>query len=502
MKNISYRQAPNDNRTYINQNNIIPQMNEILEIKEYFLKKGNLSFMIIISKTRLNVTIKSISYEIKLTPNEFSMTANQLFKSVDELYLFIKNIFEKKNVIIQDMNNRIMKLILGAYDMINGGMKQIEVYLYSQNNINDFILNDLFLKYIKLEENINKLNEKNKILLDENIKNKILLDENIKIKEDNLKFKSDILKLKSDMNLLQIQNNRYENHINLLLSGIDKITTFIDESSIKADEVDNSNIKKSVSLTKSNSVSQNLNLRSQNNLKNMYQSFDNYSLKQNQSLSQFNVNSNISEQDQEQDNNESEQNLSKFNEEQLYRTEENRVIFRNGILYGIIKKYSEIEKVVAKIQTILQKGAKFTIIYKASELGDRAMTFHQKCDDIDISLILIETEKGVRFGGFTTKSWNGNCVQKIDNDAFVFSIDKNKIYEVIKNEMAIGCYPKFGPVFFGCQIRVYDNFFNKNSTTCHKKLNFKTNEDYELNNGEQFFTVKDIEVYKVEGIDI
>ena len=492
MKNISYRQAPNDNRTYINQNNIIPQMNEILEIKEYFLKKGNLSFMIIISKTRLNVTIKSISYEIKLTPNEFSMTANQLFKSVDELYLFIKNIFEKKNVIIQDMNNRIMKLILGAYDMINGGMKQIEVYLYSQNNINDFILNDLFLKYIKLEENINKLNEKNKILL----------DENIKIKEDNLKFKSDILKIKSDMNLLQIQNNRYENHINLLLSGIDKITTFIDESSIKADEVDNSNIKKSVSLTKSNSVSQNLNLRSQNNLKNMYQSFDNYSLKQNQSLSQFNVNSNISEQDQEQDNNESEQNLSKFNEEQLYRTEENRVIFRNGILYGIIKKYSEIEKVVAKIQTILQKGAKFTIIYKASELGDRAMTFHQKCDDIDISLILIETEKGVRFGGFTTKSWNGNCVQKIDNDAFVFSIDKNKIYEVIKNEMAIGCYPKFGPVFFGCQIRVYDNFFNKNSTTCHKKLNFKTNEDYELNNGEQFFTVKDIEVYKVEGIDI
>ena len=420
------------------------------------------------------------------------MTANQLFKSVDELYLFIKNIFEKKNVIIQDMNNRIMKLILGAYDMINGGMKQIEVYLYSQNNINDFILNDLFLKYIKLEENINKLNEKNKILL----------DENIKIKEDNLKFKSDILKLKSDMNLLQIQNNRYENHINLLLSGIDKITTFIDESSIKADEVDNSNIKKSVSLTKSNSVSQNLNLRSQNNLKNMYQSFDNYSLKQNQSLSQFNVNSNINEQDQEQDNNESEQNLSKFNEEQLYRTEENRVIFRNGILYGIIKKYSEIEKVVAKIQTILQKGAKFTIIYKASELGDRAMTFHQKCDDIDISLILIETEKGVRFGGFTTKSWNGNCVQKIDNDAFVFSIDKNKIYEVIKNEMAIGCYPKFGPVFFGCQIRVYDNFFNKNSTTCHKKLNFKTNEDYELNNGEQFFTVKDIEVYEVEGIDI
>ena len=57
------------------------------------------------------------------------------------------------------------------------------------------------------------------------------------------------------MNLLQIQNSRYEEHINLLLSGIDKITTFIDESSIKADDISNNPnnpnaIKKSMSLTK------------------------------------------------------------------------------------------------------------------------------------------------------------------------------------------------------------------------------------------------------------
>ena len=129
MKNISIRQAPNDNRTYLNQNNITPQMNEVLEINAYILKKGNISFMIIILKTRMNVIIKSISYELKLTPNEFSMTANQLFKTIDELYLYIKNIFEKKNVIIQDINNRVMKLILGAYDIMKGGMKQIEIYL-------------------------------------------------------------------------------------------------------------------------------------------------------------------------------------------------------------------------------------------------------------------------------------------------------------------------------------------------------------------------------------
>jgi hypothetical protein len=490
MKNINIRQSPNDNKYYSNQNNTLQNINEISEINEYTFKKGAIPITIFLVKNRAFVTIKSISYEIRLTPNDFSMITKQLFKSVDEVYLFIKNIFEKKNAIAQDVNNRMIKLILATYDMVKGGVKHIELFLYTQNNVSDFIFNDLFMKYVKLEENLNQLNEKNKKLL----------EENNKMKEDNLTFKQDILKLKSDMNLLQIQNSRYEEHINLLLSGIDKITTFIDESSIKADDISNNPnnpnaIKKSVSLTKSNSVSQNLNFH--NNLTNMYQSFDNSQLKQNQSLSQFNTNTKLSS-DQYKNDNEPDQNLSSFSEDQLYRTEEDRVIFRNGILYGIIKKYSEIEKVVGKIQSILQKGARFKIVYKATELGDRAATFHQQCDNLEISLVLIETVKGMRFGGFTTKSWKGNCEQKVDNDAFVFSIDKNKIYDVIKNEMAMGCYPKFGPVFFGCQIRIYDNFFTKNSTTCHKNLNYKTTEDYELNNGEQYFVIKELEVYSIE----
>ena len=197
-----------------------------------------------------------------------------------------------------------------------------------------------------------------------------------------------------------------------------------------------------------------------------------------------------------------EENLDIYGEEQLFRTEEGRVIFRNGLLNGIVKKYSEINNVVNKIQEKLKKGVKFKIAYKATELGDRASIFHQKCDSLDMSLIIIETVKGIRFGGFTMRPWEGNCVQKVDNEAFVFSIDKKKIYDVITNEPAMGCYPKFGPVFFGCKIRIYDNFFTKISTTCHRRLNYKTSQDYELNNGEQSFVVKDIEVYGIEAIEV
>ena len=199
---------------------------------------------------------------------------------------------------------------------------------------------------------------------------------------------------------------------------------------------------------------------------------------------------------------EEEQPQGDMNIEALFFTEDGRVIFRNGLLRGIIHKYVEIDEVVSKIQDILQKGVKFNLVYKAFDIWDQAKDFHERCDKLNMSLVLIETDKDVRFGGFTTQSWEGHCLKKKDNNAFVFSLDRNKIYDIIPNEPAIGCYPKFGPVFFGCQIRIYDNFFTKGGTTCHRGLNYRTTEDYELNNGEQKFLIKDIEVYSIETIDI
>ena len=188
--------------------------------------------------------------------------------------------------------------------------------------------------------------------------------------------------------------------------------------------------------------------------------------------------------------------------ENLYRTETGLIIFRNGLLHGIIHKYAEVDDIVSKIQLKLKAGVKFMLVYSASRDGDKAKTFHSKCDAQKMSLVLVETTKGVRFGGFTMKDWGGKCVKKIDNEAFVFNLNTRKCFDVIKNEFAIGGYPKFGPVFFGCQIRIYDDFFKKGGTTCHRTLNYNTKKDYELNNGEQNYIVKEIEVYGIETIDV
>ena len=162
----------------------------------------------------------------------------------------------------------------------------------------------------------------------------------------------------------------------------------------------------------------------------------------------------------------------------------------------IIHSAQELELLTRQINKSNRKIT-LNLLYKATADSDQAEAFHKKCDRAQSTLVLIETDKGRRFGGFTTKSWGGQCLEKKDEEAFVFSLDKMMIYEIIPEELAIGCYPKFGPIFMGCQIRIYDNAFVKGGTTFEKGMNYNTEEDYELTGGDREFKVREIEVYEV-----
>ena len=163
---------------------------------------------------------------------------------------------------------------------------------------------------------------------------------------------------------------------------------------------------------------------------------------------------------------------------------------------NIIHDTDELEMLTRKINKD-NKKLTLNLLYKATADSDRAAAFHAKCDEAQSSVVLVETDKGKRFGGYTSNSWSGDCVDKKDPNAFVFSLDKMETYDNIPEEDAIGCYPKFGPIFLGCQIRIYDKAFSKGGTTFERGLNYDTKEDFELTGGERVFNVKEIEVYEV-----
>ena len=190
-------------------------------------------------------------------------------------------------------------------------------------------------------------------------------------------------------------------------------------------------------------------------------------------------------------------NLTEENEKYKLELEKYKKRKLRLVKGDIIQDNNELEFLT---KNICKEHKKITLnlLYKASVDSDKAQAFHNKCDTAKCSLVLIKSKNNKRFGGFTSCSWEGNGVEKNDEKAFVFSLDKKKIYNIIPNEKAIGCYPKCGPVFLGCQIRIHDNAFTNGGTTFEKQNNYNTEEDFELSGGEKKYGVEEIEVYGIE----
>ena len=169
-----------------------------------------------------------------------------------------------------------------------------------------------------------------------------------------------------------------------------------------------------------------------------------------------------------------------------------------GIEQNIIKNPSELDEITTKIQRILnKKNIKYKIIYRATMDGDSSKKFHEKCDNIKNTFILIYASGNKRFGGFTTQIWNGDNVLKKDNNCFIFSIDTGRIYDVIKDKNAIHCNADYGPIFID-QIKLLDKFFTQGGITSTKGKTFNTKENYELTGGAEKFGIKEVEVYYIK----
>ena len=66
------------------------------------------------------------------------------------------------------------------------------------------------------------------------------------------------------------------------------------------------------------------------------------------------------------------------------------------------------------------------LLYTATPEENTRDDFHRTCDNNGATITLVETTKG-RFGGYTSLSWSSNEGWKNDKEAFLFSLDNEKI---------------------------------------------------------------------------
>lgn len=83
------------------------------------------------------------------------------------------------------------------------------------------------------------------------------------------------------------------------------------------------------------------------------------------------------------------------------------------------------------LKKLLNKPKNVQLLYRGSENGFTAATFHQKCDNIPNTLVLVRTEFGKTIGGFTQYTWNavGNSlVKEAGKHSFIFSLDTKETF--------------------------------------------------------------------------
>ena len=85
------------------------------------------------------------------------------------------------------------------------------------------------------------------------------------------------------------------------------------------------------------------------------------------------------------------------------------------------------------INSLFSNKCSFSLLYRATRDGSYPKDYHKKCDNQGPTLTLIKTDNNRKFGGYISKDIQyGTSDEKYvkDKNAFIFSIDKKKKYNI------------------------------------------------------------------------
>ena len=197
----------------------------------------------------------------------------------------------------------------------------------------------------------------------------------------------------------------------------------------------------------------------------------------------------------------------------------------NSLIGDIIKEKKDEEWLIEQVINVLnyEKCYKPTILflYKATEDGDDYSNFHLNCDNYNNTLVIIESNNGNIFGGFTTQMWNSSSNKNKDEVSFKFYNNRNRIQSFQKkqennnqdkyflfnlnkkiilygNQNGKGiCNNSSYPFIFGttnCYELYATNGFLSNGGISEYSTFYNDN-NYSISGGSEF-SIKDVEVYQ------
>ena len=154
-------------------------------------------------------------------------------------------------------------------------------------------------------------------------------------------------------------------------------------------------------------------------------------------------------------------------------------------------------------KTFLFKEIK--LLFQGSRDGDRTKTCHELCDNKKNVLIIMKSDFGYIYGGYSKIGFKMNknindWEYKIDNNSFLFSINLKKIYPVIKDKEVIANKGEDFGLCFDKSLSFHDKFMEKDFNKIEKKIKKMFNgieNNFEMNGGKDTFICKELEVFQL-----
>jgi len=201
-----------------------------------------------------------------------------IFNSTNEAFEFIINIFNQNRYYIKGISSNKILLGIQIYDNIKGQQKEIELELKENFEDKDYLIKELFNKYVRIEKDLNEVKYSNNILKDAN--NKLNMDNtNLKMELESIKNNNN-----NSNNGLQMQISNNMNMINQLQQQLNQFSNKIQQINQIQNQVN------SLSMSMNNNS---LNLNNQFSLNNNNQ--NNIQLKNNNNSNDNNNNNNQSD---------------------------------------------------------------------------------------------------------------------------------------------------------------------------------------------------------------
>ena len=147
------------------------------------------------------------------------------------------------------------------------------------------------------------------------------------------------------------------------------------------------------------------------------------------------------------------------------------------------------------------------LLFRGSRDGDSSKFCHELCDNKQNVLVIILSDAGYVFGGYTKigfKTNNINPAYVVDNNSFLFSVDLQKIYPAIMFQQHI-CHiaDNYGLCFNG-SLAFFDNFMHNSDGYIfgfnhdnNAEFYSKPSNQFEMNGGIGSFKCIELEVFQI-----